>query len=89
MLKLHSELGMLLLEVENQNYGIARERAAAWFKQLPDARNAVADETSRQAITALAAQRDAVIALLTEADSEVVPLIRQMYSSLAGVAGIK
>ena len=87
ILTLHSALGMLLLEVENQNYGNARERSTDWFDQL---RNAISNSTSdstTNALSEIAAQRDQVTAMLTETKPEAAARLRQMYRALAAVVG--
>ena len=89
LLALHSQLGMLLLEVENQNYGTARERSTNWFDQLRDAAAGSTDASTNQALNAIMNQRDTLTSLLTEADPKATATVREMYVSLAAALGVR
>ena len=89
ILMLHSELGMLLLEVENQNYGNARERSTAWFDHLRGVISGSTDQSTVKALNSIMGQRDTLTALLTEAKPEALTMVREMYRSMAAVVGVK
>lgn len=89
VLTLHGQLGMLLLEIENQNYGSARERSTLWFDRLRDVISNSPDEVTANALNPIMGQRDQMTALLTEAKPEALAMARDMYRSVAAVAGVK
>lgn len=80
---LNTGLGLLILEVEDQNYGNAQQRSTTWFDGLSEAMSTASDPGLRQTLSQLSDRRDRVTALLTQADPDVLNLLREMYRTLA------
>ena len=85
ILQLQRDLGTLLLEVEDRNYGMARERSTEWFDRLADLVSSSATEQTRQALAAISRRRDTLTAMLTEANPDTATHVREMYQALASV----
>lgn len=83
VLQLHSELGMLLLEAQQSNFGNARERSTKLFNAVRDAVPATSDPKLKGALTNIMQQRDEITSGLTAASPEAVARIRGLYHELA------
>jgi len=87
LLQLHSQLGMLLREVEQQNFGQAKLRSTRFFDSLSEAASA-SEGNVREELVAIGMSRDQVTSGIAQADAEVIVKLRDIYVKLAKVAGI-
>lgn len=81
LLPLTADLGLLLLEAEDRNYGVAGERSTRWFNGLNTLAGEIDDAELQRELAAIAGQRDEVTALLTRGDPTVVARLQAMYRS--------
>lgn len=87
--RLHGELGLLILEVEQSNFGKARQSSTRFFEALLAVLRDIPDEASRPSLEAIRQRRDEITADLTVSNAEVGKKLRQMYSELAVISGLK
>jgi hypothetical protein len=50
---LHNELGLILIEVEKSNFGIAKDRSSRFFDNLRQVTSSVHDDTIRERLMAV------------------------------------
>ncbi len=82
VLSLLGELGMVLLEVGQNNFGKAREHSTKFFDQVRDAANATDDAKLKATLEAILGQRDAIIADLASLHLEAGPRLEVIYREL-------
>ncbi len=80
---LHAELGMVLIEVEENNYGRARERASRFFDRLRDAIPSIPSSRVER-LKALLAKRDEVTADLATSNPGTAAKLRKLYFEYGG-----
>ncbi|MEX2264293.1 MAG: hypothetical protein WD696_20230 [Bryobacteraceae bacterium] len=83
---LHSQLGMILIEIERNNFGNARERSTVFFNQLQSAAQQAQDEAIRRRLEEALQRRDEITSDLASLRPETADKIREMYISLYDVA---
>jgi hypothetical protein len=82
--EIEGKLGLLLIEVEQNNYGDAQARSTKLFDDVRTALFASRDEAVRQRLTTLLQHRDEVTASLTALKPGTVDLLRKFYREFAG-----
>ena len=81
--RLHSQLGLLMLEVDAQNYGRARERSTHFFYAVQDLLPRIGDPSVKLALETVAGNRDDFTAELTAADRDASVRLRGLYVEVA------
>ena len=81
---LNTELGMILVEVEENNFGLARQRSTRFFDRLRDTIPVLQDPVQVDRLRALLSQRDEVNADLITANQETAAKLRMLYAANAG-----
>jgi hypothetical protein len=81
--RLHSQLGLLMLEVDAQNYGRARERSTRFFDAVQDLLTRVGDPTVKHALETVAGNRDDFTAELAAADRDASVRLKGLYVEVA------
>lgn len=79
--RLHRLLGMVLIEVQLNNYGTARERATEFFNAVAETASH-ADSRTRQRLESIQSRRDEIIADLTAMNPEVTSKVRGIFVEL-------
>ena len=87
--RLHSQLGLLMLEVDAQNYGNARARSTRFFDAVQDVLPRVRDPSVKSALEAVASNRDDLTAELTAADRDASVRLERLYIEIAKALGIE
>ena len=87
--RLHGEVGLLVLEVEQSNFGKARESSTRFFEDLVVVLREIPDEASRRSLEAIRQRRDEITADLAVSNAEVGKKLRQMYRDLTAISGLK
>jgi hypothetical protein len=80
---LRSNAGLLLLEVQDQNYGTAREHSTAWFDEAAAIEPTTDHASLSSTLSELIGRRDRVTSLLTEGNADSGSEIRALYRTLA------
>jgi hypothetical protein len=84
-------LGMVLIDVREDNFGRARQRSTAFFDQVRAISTSTKDEALRQRLRSILTRRDEVTAILTtgkpEATSTLQALFRETYAITSSVQG--
>lgn len=83
---LRNQLGMILIEVEQNNFGLAKERSSHFFDGL---RRIIPDQTDpqlRERLAELLARRDEITSDLTSLNSETPVKIRKLFAEFPQVA---
>ncbi len=84
VLSLQSNLAIVLIDVEESNFGIARERASAFFDELRDVVPTVSDQRLREQLQSVLGRRDEINSELTALRPEVAAKLRSIFKSLYG-----
>jgi hypothetical protein len=79
MASLRNDLAMILVDVEQNNFGVARDRSTLFFDRLRQVIPSVSDEQVRQHLSAMLGQRDAVTSDLTSVNPESPARIRKLF----------
>lgn len=87
MSQLHSQLGMLLMEVEQKNFGTAKQQSTEFFNRLEDVATEQHANEVGQMLEGIIQSRDEITAGLATADGEVESTLRNLYEELAAPAG--
>jgi cell division protein ZapA (FtsZ GTPase activity inhibitor) len=85
LVSLHSEFGMVLVEVEQYNFGTARERATKFFDSLG---RAIASEDmteGREQLAKILNRRDEIISDLASPNPSIIPKLRSLYTEMYGI----
>ena len=77
--RIHGQLGMLILETEQQNFATALKRSSELFDAIGEAIPMTKDMASRTALVELSKQRDSVTSALAMASPEAVSRLKQLY----------
>ena len=77
--RLEGQLGLLLIEVEQNNFGIARERSTKFFDEVRAALSESKDETARRRLEGILKRRDEVTADLTALKPSAADSLRKLY----------
>jgi len=80
--RLRLDVAMMLVEVEQGDYGKARTRSSKFFDGLREAEPLLQDETQKQKLAAALRERDAVTAALTSLDASVASTLRRLFVDL-------
>jgi len=88
MVSLHAELGTILVEVEENNFGKARERSTRFFDRLRETIAGVQDPVCADKLRALLKHRDEVNADLVALSPAAAAKLRQLYSNYADGADV-
>ncbi len=76
---LQNDLGMILVEVEQNNFGAAKERSTGFFDDLRQTIAATRDDGRKQRLTGLLNHRDEVTSDLTSLNAETAAKLRSLY----------
>jgi hypothetical protein len=87
--RVHGQLGLLILEVEQANFGKARQLSTQFFEDLLREVQRMPEGDTRQRLENLRKRRDEVTADLAVSNAEVGKKLRQMYGELALISGLK
>ena len=87
--RLHGQMGLLILEVEQSNFGKARVLSTRFFEDLLRELREMPEGEGRQRLEELRKRRDDITADLAVSNPEVAKKLRQIYSDLALVSGLK
>jgi hypothetical protein len=87
--RLHGELGLLILEVEQSNFGKARQFSTRFFEDLLAVLRETREEASRPSLEAIRQRRDEITADLAQSNPEVGKKLRQIYGELVVSSGLK
>ena len=79
---LQAKLGMMLIEVEQNNYGKAKERSTEFFDDLRQTATAVRDDRRREVLMAVLARRDEITSDLTSLNPETATKLRALFVQL-------
>jgi Arc/MetJ-type ribon-helix-helix transcriptional regulator len=80
---LEGQLGLLLIDVEQNNFGTAQERSTKFFDAVRAAVYASRDEAVRHKLDTLLQSRDEVTAGLTALKPGTADLLRKLYTEYA------
>ena len=67
--ELRDDVGLMLLELSRQNYGLARDHASTYYSKLNDLISESRDESLKKSLTELSATRDSLMVSLVTATS--------------------
>jgi len=67
--ELRDDVGLMLLELSRQNYGLARDHASTYYSKLNDLISESRDESLKKSLTELSATRDSLMMSLSIATS--------------------
>ena len=84
---LHRSLGLMLIQLEEQNFQTAREQSTTFFDALADVVFEARDENLSTRLKNISASRDEVTAGLASMDPAAVEKVRMLYVELADVLG--
>ena len=87
--RLHSQLGLLMLEVDAQNYGRARQRSTRFFDAIQELLPRVSDPSVRGALEIVSSSRDDFTAELAAADRDASVRLERLYVEVAKALGIE
>ncbi len=76
---LRNQLGMILIEVEQNNFGTAREKSSHFFDGLRQVMPDQTDPQVRERLEAMLARRDEMTSDLTSLNSESPAKIRKLF----------
>ena len=82
---LHRSLGLMLIQLEAQNFQTAREQSTKFFDALADVVFEARDEDLSTRLKNISAWRDEVTAGLASMDPAAVEKVRMLYVELADV----
>lgn len=83
---LHSELGMILIEIQQRNFGIAKDRATRFFNDVRQAVSTVEDAALRKQLQPILERRDEIVSDLTAVNPEIEAKLRSMYVDFYRIA---
>ena len=67
--ELRDDVGLMLLELSRQNYGLARDHASTYYSKLNDLISESPDESLKKSLTELSATRDSLMVSFVTATS--------------------
>lgn len=80
--RLRNQLGTLIFEVQNQNFGRARELSTSFFNDVADAATGVEDTQLRSQLEEILQRRDELTADLTALSPDSAKKLQGIYTSL-------
>jgi flagellar biosynthesis component FlhA len=83
---LQNDLGMILVEVTQNNFGIAKDRSSRFFDDLQQATSSVSDNNLRQTLITMLARRNEITSDLTRLNPEIAAKLRILYLDFSKVA---
>lgn len=86
MSSLRNQAAALIFEVQDQNFGRARDIATNFFGDLGEASSLAENAAVRQKLEQILGRRDELIADLASLSPQSAPKFREIYSSLAQLA---
>jgi hypothetical protein len=78
--ELRTQLGTIIFEAQNQNFGRARDLSTEFFNDLSQAASSTQDTTLRQQLEAILQRRDEFTADLTSLSPQAAAKLGDMYS---------
>ncbi len=85
--RLQGELGMMVIDLHQGNFGKARDRSTPFFDGIRDVAAKTTDEGTRRQLEAILNRRDEVVSGLTALNTGVIATLEQMYAGLQQDAG--
>lgn len=79
---LRDQMGLLYLETNRKNFGIARQHATEFFSQARVVANATADAELKATLERVLQRRDDVTAGLTAGDGAIRDVVESMYEEV-------
>jgi hypothetical protein len=76
---LQNDLGLILVQVEQNNFGLAKEHSTRLFDELRQAAATVRDGKLREQLTAVLNRRDEITTDLTALSPETAAKLRTLY----------
>lgn len=86
---LEGQLGLLLIDVEQNNFGEAQQSSTKLFDGVRAALTTAENETVRHRLEALLQHRDEVTASLTALKPGTADVLRGLYVEFAGESGVQ
>jgi hypothetical protein len=81
-LSLENELGLVMIETEENNYGSARDLAGKFFDRVREAESTVQDEIFREQLKSILDRRDEIISDLTSLSPNAADKLQGVYRNL-------
>jgi hypothetical protein len=78
-----NQLGIILIEVNRQNFGNAKQLATNFFDDLGELSRSVSDVSARQRLSQVLARRDEIITDLVTLKPETAAKLQSIYLELA------
>jgi hypothetical protein len=85
--KLQNQLGLLLIDVEQNNFGRAKEASTKFFDQVRQALFAATSESARSKLESALKRRDQITADLSVMKPGLADTLRQFYQEFLGESG--
>ena len=79
---LRDQMGLMYLETNRKNFGLARQYATQFFSQAREVANATADAELKAALERVLQRRDDVTSGLTAGDGAIRDVIEAMYEEV-------
>ena len=89
MAKLQNQLGLLLIDVEQTNFGEAKQSSTQFFDQLREALSSVQSEAARARLEAALKRRDQITADLSVMKPGLAETLQQFYLEFSGESSAK
>jgi len=80
---LENELGMILVDVLQNNFGTAKERASNFFNRIHETQTATTDDSLQKRMNSALKRRDEIIADLTSLNPQTADKITALYLEFA------
>ena len=77
---LRNDLAMILLDIEENNFGVAKDRSTRFFDKLRQAIPNLRDHQLRQQLSSILGRRDEITADLTSLNPEISSKIRKLFA---------
>ena len=87
--RLQNQLGLLLIDVEQNNFGRAKEASTKFFDQVREALIAAKSEPARSKLESALKRRDQITADLSVMKPGLADALRQFYMEFLGESGEK
>lgn len=78
-------LGMVLIDINHENYGSARQRSTIFFDHVRDAGMAANDDAVKMRLNSILDQRDAITATLAANKPDAAAKVQELFMQLPGV----
>lgn len=77
---LRNDLAMILVDVEENNFGVARDRSTRFFDNLRQAISNLEDDQLRQQLSSVLGRRDEITSDLTSVNPDSPAKIRRLFA---------